>query len=100
VNDAVKIRAFINDVAISLVVNIFIVLFSFALMFIYSWKLALVILITIPLYAIVYFIVNRLNKKQERKVMESAAELESQLVESLNLNDARTKKILHRNLPL
>ena len=85
VNDAVKIRAFINDVAISLVVNIFIVLFSFALMFIYSWKLALVILITIPLYAIIYFIVNKLNKKQERKVMESAAELESQLVESLNL---------------
>ena len=29
INDAVKIRAFINDVAINIVVNIFIVLFSF-----------------------------------------------------------------------
>ncbi|MDR1717354.1 MAG: peptidase domain-containing ABC transporter [Prevotella sp.] len=84
VNDAVKIRTFINDVAISLVVNLFIVLFSFILMFIYSWKLALVMLITIPLYAVIYIVVNRLNKKQERKVMENAAELESQLVESLN----------------
>lgn len=84
VNDAVKIRAFINDVAISLVVNLFIVLFSFILMFIYSWKLALVMLITIPLYAVIYIVINRLNKKQERKVMEDAAELESQLVESLN----------------
>jgi ATP-binding cassette subfamily B protein len=42
INDAVKIRVFINDVAISLVVNIFIVIFSFALMFVYSWKLSLI----------------------------------------------------------
>lgn len=84
VNDAVKIRAFINDVAVSLVVNVFIVLFSFILMFIYSWKLALVMLVTIPLYAVIYIVINKLNRKQERKVMEDAAELESQLVESLN----------------
>ncbi len=84
INDAVKIRAFINDVSISLVVNIFIVLFSFALMFIYSWKLALIMLIVIPLYTVVYYITNKLNKKQERKLMEHSAELESQLVESLN----------------
>lgn len=84
INDAVKIRAFINDTAISLIVNVFIVFFSFALMFIYSWKLALAMALIIPLYALVYFITNRLNKKQERKVMEQAAELETQLVESLN----------------
>lgn len=84
VNDAVKIRTFINDVSISLIVNIFIVLFSFILMFVYSWKLALMMLITIPLYTIIYISVNKLNKKYERKVMEDAADLESQLVESLN----------------
>ncbi len=43
INDAVKIRAFINDIAITLLVSIFIVLFSFILMFIYSWKLALIV---------------------------------------------------------
>lgn len=84
INDAVKIRAFINDVSISLTVNVFIVLFSFALMFIYSWKLALIMLIVVPLYSVVYFVTNKLNKKQERKLMEHSAELESQLVESLN----------------
>ena len=84
INDAVKIRVFINDVAISLVVNFFIVLFSFALMFVYSWKLALILLISIPLYILIYFITNKLNKKRERKLMEDSAELESQLVESLN----------------
>lgn len=84
VNDAVKIRFFINDVSISLIVNIFIVIFSFILMFVYSWKLALIMLTTIPLYIIIYITVNKLNKKYERKVMEDAADLESQLVESLN----------------
>ena len=84
INDAVKIRAFINDTAISLLVNVFIVFFSFALMFLYSWKLAMIILTIIPFYAIVYNVTNRVNKKRERKLMEHSAELESQLVESLN----------------
>jgi len=84
INDAVKIRAFINETAIALLVNVFIVFFSFSLMFLYSWKLAFTIFTVIPLYAVVYYISNRLNKKRERKLMEHAAELESQLVESLN----------------
>lgn len=84
VNDAVKIRAFINDISIQLVVNAFIVVFSFALMFTYYWKLALIVLTVIPLYLAVYFLVNYLNKKYERRLMESSADLESQLVESLS----------------
>lgn len=84
VNDAVKIRAFINDVAIEIFVNVFIVFFSFVLMFTYSWKLALITALVIPFYFIVYWITNKLNKKVERKLMEESAELESHLVESLN----------------
>jgi ATP-binding cassette, subfamily C, bacteriocin exporter len=84
INDAVKIRAFVNDVVINLAVNFFIVVMAFALMFTYYWKLALVILLIVPFYALIYFIANRINKKVERKLMENSAELESQLVESLN----------------
>ncbi|MDU1905435.1 MAG: peptidase domain-containing ABC transporter [Dysgonomonas sp.] len=84
VNDAFKIRAFINNTSISLLVNVLIVFFSFSLMFIFSWKLALIMLAIIPLYALIYAITNKLNKKYERKVMEDTADLSSQLVESLN----------------
>jgi len=84
VNDAVKIRTFINNVSLDLIVNILIVFFTFSLMFIYSWKLALIVLAAIPLYIVIYFIYNKLNKKYLRKNMENAAELESQLVESIN----------------
>ena len=84
INDAVKIRHFINGVSLNLTVNVLILIFSFGLMFFYYWKLALIMLLIIPLYSIIYFITNRLNKKTERIIMERAAELESQLVESLN----------------
>lgn len=84
INDAVKIRTFINGVSLSLTVNVLILIFSFGLMFFYYWKLALIMLLVIPLYALIYFITNKLNKKTERTIMERSADLESQLVESLN----------------
>ncbi len=84
INDAVKIRTFINNTLINLIVNILIVFFSFALMFIYSWQMALMVLFIIPFYVVLYVVTNYLNKRTERKIMEQAAELESQLVESIN----------------
>ncbi|GGD28369.1 peptidase domain-containing ABC transporter [Hyunsoonleella pacifica] len=84
INDAVKIRTFINGVSLSLTVNVLILCFSFGLMFFYYWKLALIMLLVIPVYALIYFIINKLNKKTERTIMERSADLESQLVESLN----------------
>ena len=84
VNDAVKIRAFINDVSVNLIVNVLVVVFSFTVMFAYYWKLALIMLLIIPFYAGIYYVTNRFNRSNQRKLMESAADLESQLVESLN----------------
>lgn len=84
VGDAVKIRSFINETLIGLVVNVFTVVFAFALMFTFYWKLALVMLCIIPLYIIVFFLYNRVNKVVQRKGMEQAAELSAWLVESVN----------------
>ncbi|GLU55968.1 bacteriocin cleavage/export ABC transporter [Dyadobacter frigoris] len=84
VNDAVKIRSFINETVLDLVVNVFIVLFSFMLMFTYYWKLALIMLAIIPFYVLFYWLSNRVNKRLQRELMENSAELEAQLVESLN----------------
>ncbi len=84
IGDAVKIRVFVNEVSISFILNIFILIVSFGLMFTFYPKLAFYILLVIPLYAIIYLISNRLNRKVQRTVMERAADLEAQLVESLN----------------
>jgi ABC-type bacteriocin transporter len=84
IGDAVKIRVFINDVSINLILNIFILVVSFILMFTFFWKLALIMLVVVPFYFLIYLVSNRLNKKMQRKVMEKGADLEAQLVESLN----------------
>lgn len=84
VNDAVKIRTFINNVSLELAVNFLILIFTVCLMFVYSWKLAAITLVSAPLFILVYVLFNKLNKKYQRGIMESSAELESQLVESLN----------------
>ncbi len=84
IGDAVKIRVFVNDVSVNLILNIFILVVSFVLMFTFFWKLALIMVLVIPFYSAIYFISNRLNRKIQRRAMERAADLESQLVESLN----------------
>lgn len=84
VNDAVKIRIFINDIASNIIVNCLIVSFSVCLMFFYYWKLAIIITTIIPIYLLIYWISNKVNKKWQRTLMENSADLETQLVESLN----------------
>lgn len=84
VNDAVKIRNFINNISLDLVVNIMILIFSVCLMFVYSWKLALVTLTSAPLFFVIYWSFNKLNRKYQRSIMENSADLEAQLVESIN----------------
>jgi ATP-binding cassette, subfamily C, bacteriocin exporter len=84
VNDAVKIRYFINNVSLELAVNVMILFFTLFLMFVYSWKMALITLICIPFFVVLYVIANRLNKKFSRSIMERSADLEAQLVESVN----------------
>lgn len=83
ISDAVKIRGFINDAAIGILVNILTVFFSFSTMFILNWRLAIIMLGILPLYIIIYVLFNNRNRLIERKVMEQTASFESQLVESL-----------------
>ena len=54
VNDAVKIRVFINEVALSMVVNVLIIGFSFAIMFLYYTLLCLRSLAFSPFESIFY----------------------------------------------
>ena len=84
VNDAVKIRIFINNLSLDLAVNFLILIFTVLLMLFYSWKLAIITLLSAPLFLLIYFLFNQLNRKYQRKIMESSADLESHLVESLN----------------
>ncbi|KPH04678.1 peptidase C39 [Rhizobium leguminosarum bv. trifolii] len=82
-NDAVKIRSFLNDVSINMFVDVLMILFSFGMMFIYSWDIALIVALAIPMYILAYWAINRMNRNLQRVIMENDAKLEAQLVESL-----------------
>ncbi len=83
VNDAVKIRNFINQIAVESVVDVLVIVIAFLVMMVFSWKLALLSYAVIPVYLLLMAITNAINKKLERTKMEETAELEIQLVESL-----------------
>ncbi|WP_439181503.1 peptidase domain-containing ABC transporter [Carboxylicivirga taeanensis] len=83
VNDAVKIRNFINQIAVETVVDSLIVIIAFLVMMAFSIKLALLAYAVIPIYLLLFFVTNAFNRQFERAKMEDTAELEIQLVESL-----------------
>jgi ATP-binding cassette subfamily B protein len=84
VNDAVKIRAFINNTLIEVVLNLFVISFSLVAMFIFFPKLVLLAGLFLPIFAVLYAISDRLNKRYQKKLMEDAADVQRQFVESLN----------------
>jgi ATP-binding cassette subfamily B protein len=83
INDAMRIRIFINDVALNMFVQILTIILGVTAMFLYYWKLALIVVMTLPLYLLIYLVSNRLNSKWQRKIMEAGSDMESHLVEAL-----------------
>ena len=61
-----------------------ILVFSVCLMFVDSWELALITLVSAPLSLLICWGFNKSNRKYQRGIMESSTDLEAQLVESLN----------------
>ena len=84
VYDAMKIRSFIVTGMTTLMLSVCTLLVSFALMFTYYWKLALLMLMFIPLYTVVYLVSNKVNKKANRDIIESTAAFEEKTVESIS----------------
>lgn len=83
INDAVKITAFVHDLAVNVVVNILIVVFSFSMMFYYNWRIASVIILVMPIYGLLYYISSRVNGFWQRRIAVSGAEFDTFLVESI-----------------
>ncbi len=88
VADAVKIRNFLNTALLNLVLNPLILVFALAVMFCYSWKLALLSLALVPVNAALYGFINLRNRTYQRQLMERGADFDAQLVSSLHAQPA------------
>ena len=93
VNDAFKIRSFINDLIPNLVANSFILLFSTALMISYSWKMTLLLSYFLPLYFFLFFFYKRFSYRNQRQVIESVSHFESHFIETVT--SIKTMKYLN-----
>ncbi|MCU0633348.1 MAG: peptidase domain-containing ABC transporter [Gemmatimonadaceae bacterium] len=84
VNDAVRVRLFVNDVVVGLAVNALLVLGSLALLAAYSWRLAAVALALLPFHALVFAVGTVISRRVQRAIMERNARLETAMVEALS----------------
>ena len=84
VNELEKIRSFLTGTALTVVLDAVFSVIYIVVMFIYSWILALVALATLPLFAILTFVVSPIVRRQLRYKAERNAEAQSHLVEILS----------------
>ena len=84
ISDAVKIRHFISEVLVDLFMQASVVICAYGILFRLNSRLAWYMTALLPLYALIYYLSNRRNKKLERRVMEGSARLENHWVESLS----------------
>lgn len=84
INDAIRINVFINEIAVSVVVDVLILFFSLVVMFVYYWKLALLLFMLVPLYLLLFYWNDGINRTWQRRLMESGSDLDAKLVQSLS----------------
>ena len=83
VGDAVKVREFLHSTLVAMILNPLIIIFALGTMVLYSWKLALLAAGMLPGFIALHWLTNRINRREQRALMVEAAELEGQMVESL-----------------
>lgn len=83
IGDAAKLRDFLVDGITTLITSILILCVSFGLMFTVHWRLALIMLVFIPLYLALFIAADRVNRRINRDLMEQSARFEERTVEGI-----------------
>lgn len=83
-NDTRRIQTVIGTIVGDTIINVLVLFVSFAFLFVYSWQVALISLLCMPVF---YWIVSRSNRKiisQQREVMSSYAMSESGFINTIS----------------
>ena len=83
ISDAFKIRSFVSDSLMSIIISVFTLAASIALMFTYHWRLALAVLAFMPAYCLLYLGADKANRKYQREMKENAAAFQALSVEAI-----------------
>lgn len=83
ISDAYKIRQFVTEGISSSVISLLTLVVSFALMFSFHRRLALFILLFIPVYTAIYWLASRKGLSNSRGIMAAGTLFEEKCVESI-----------------
>lgn len=83
IGDAAKLRDFLVDGFSTLITSVLILTVSFILMFTVHWRLALIMLVFIPLYLALFIAADRVNRRVNRDIIEQSARFEERTVEGI-----------------
>lgn len=83
IEDAYKIRTFVSDGIISAFISVVTFTGTLIVMFIYYGKIAMLVLLSFPLYAIVFYINNKISKKYNRELAVAGAKFETSVIDSI-----------------
>jgi len=84
IKDAYRIRTFLSERLLMMCICAGTLTVSMVMMFVYNWRLALMVLIYVPLYGLIYGVSERVNRKINRKVIERSADFDSLDVEVIS----------------
>ena len=84
VNDAVKIRNAVGGTTLTVLIDSLMIVIAFAVLLLYSWKLALLASAVFPGFLLLYLLLRKPIRTTQRQLMESAAELQAQYTSSIN----------------
>ena len=82
--DISKIQQVLSQALISIVMDVALVIFVIPILFMTNSYLFFIILLTVPLSTACLYFYSKIYKKQYKKMMSSASDLQSYLVESIN----------------
>ena len=84
ITDAFKVRSLLTEGLTGFTTGALLLAGSFALMFTFWWKLALMTLVFVPLYILLYLFANRVTRDLNKELLQSAAEFEESTVERIS----------------
>ncbi len=84
VSDAYRIRTFITSRLLLIAISAMTLLTSTAILMTFYWKLALIALCFTPLFAFLYKLSERVNRKLNRRIIEENAKFEQTSIERLS----------------
>lgn len=89
-NDSRRIQQTVTFLISEVLINLLVLLFSIIYLFFYSWKMAAVASICIPMFIILILLYNRRIIESQKKVMKSYAATESLFINSIQgINDIK-----------